>query len=57
MIDIDTLSQWCERTEVAVDEIRQGEGYLEITDGHTKVELCVQLKFWFNLRMDFTFTF
>ena len=38
VIDIDTLSQWCGRTEVAVDEIRQGEGYLEITDGHTKVE-------------------
>ena len=40
MIDIDTLSEWCGRTEVAVDEIQQGEGYLEITitDGHTKVE-------------------
>ena len=38
MIDIDALSEWCGRTEVSVDEIRQGEGYLEIRDGHTKVQ-------------------
>lgn len=39
MIDIDSLTEWCARTEVSVDDIRQGEGYLEIRDGHTKVKL------------------
>lgn len=37
VIDIDSLTEWCGRTEVSIDEIKQGEGYLEIRDGHTKV--------------------
>ncbi|XP_078367719.1 enhancer of mRNA-decapping protein 4-like isoform X2 [Oculina patagonica] len=36
VIDIDSLAEWCGRTEVSIDEIKQGEGYLEIRDGHTK---------------------
>ena len=37
-MDIDTIADWCGKTEVCISEIRQGiEGYVEITDGHTKV--------------------
>ena len=39
VIDVDSLTEWCGRSEVTIDDIKQGVGYLEITDGHTKVNL------------------
>lgn len=34
VIDVDSLTEWCGRSEVTIDDIKQGAGYLEITDGH-----------------------
>ena len=39
ILDVDSLTEWCGRSEVSIDEIQEGEGYLEIRDGHTKVNL------------------
>lgn len=38
VIDIDTLAESCGRAEVSMEEVQQGEGYLEIRDGHSKVK-------------------
>lgn len=38
VIDIDTLAESCGRAEVSIEEVQQGEGYLEIQDGHSKVK-------------------
>lgn len=45
VIDVDSLTEWCGRSEVTIDDIKQGVGYLEITDGHTKVNLLNKI-FW-----------
>lgn len=37
VIDIDALAESCGRAEVSIDEVQQREGYLEIRDGHSKV--------------------
>ena len=43
-MDIDTIAESCGRHEVSISEIRQGvEGYVEITNGHTKVRKSILL--------------
>ena len=37
MIDIEALAESCGRAEVSIDEVQEREGYLEIRDGHSKV--------------------
>ena len=37
VIDIDALAESCGRAEVSIDEVQEREGYLEIRDGHSKV--------------------
>ena len=37
VIDIDSLVESCGRSVVTIDDVRQADGYLEIKDGHTKV--------------------
>ena len=46
VIDIDALAESCGRAEVSIDEVQQKEGYLEIQDGHSKVNAKTYINYY-----------
>ena len=46
VIDIDALAESCGRAEVSIDEVQQREGYVEIRDGHSKVNTKTSINYY-----------
>lgn len=55
MIDIETVVSRCGSTEVSIDSAREGEGYVAVTNGHTKVtvsELSMSCDVVWDIRLE-----